>query len=313
MRSRLALAIVGLVATGSLARADDLADARRYAAALDYDRAFAVVDGALRRGGNDPARVVELHLLAGELAAGLDRVAVAEDHFARALALRSDAHLAPGASPKLTAPFEAARARNLPPLRVHVDVVPGLARIAVDDDPLGLVAGIAVDVIDHAGAHGELLARDAIRVAIPAGVTAVEVAALDGDGNRLWIGRVDRVEPEPARPVIDRGGASWWSSWSTWAIAGAAAAVAGGVFGWRMEVAQDDYNQLRAGVNDYSAVSAVESRGRAYAIAADVGFGAAAAAGVTALVLALRHHDDRPSLAITARDGRLGFGVGARF
>ncbi len=294
--------------------ADDLADARHYAAALDYDRALAIVDAALQRGDNDPPRVVELHLLAGELAAGLDHPDVAQDHFARALALRSDAALPVGSSPKLTAPFDAARSRVIPTLRVRAELVPGLARVVVDADPLGLVIGVAVDVVDVVGTHDELVARGATRIAIPAGSTAVEIAALDGDGNRLWISPLDRA-PTPAAPNT-RGTRAWWARWPGWAIAGAAAAVAGGLFGWRTEVAQDEYDQLRRadGAHDYSEVTAVESRGRDLAIAADVGFGVAIAAGVTALVLALHHHDDhRATLAVTARDGQLAVGVGAHF
>src|SRR5262245_5385207 len=90
---------------------DELARARQLEGQLEYEQALAIVEAALARGGAEPARWVELHLLAGRLAAGLDRARVAEDHFARVLALRPETTLPEGTSPKLTAPLAAARAR----------------------------------------------------------------------------------------------------------------------------------------------------------------------------------------------------------
>ncbi len=310
MRAPLALGIAAAITIAARrAGADDLDDARKLAAELDYDRALVLVEHVLARGGNDPARVVELHVLAGELAAGLDRADAAEQQFAIALALRPELELPRDLSPKLTAPFAAARARQLRPLRVHADVVPGLARVAIDDDALGVVSGIAVDVVDAAGVHAELGARDATRVAIPPGAIVVELSALDATGNRVWIGPVERV----AQPVAIADHPAWWSSWPTWAIVGGAAAAGAAAFAWREQVAQSEWNQLRAdGTHDYSQLAAVQSRGTSYAIAADIGFGVALGAGVAAVALAVHRHRDRPSLVVTLRGG-IGLGVAGAF
>src|SRR5262249_28160285 len=139
----LGLALAIALTAGRALADDELARARRLEASLEYEQALATVEGALDRGGADPARLVELHLLAGRLAAGLDRAAAAEDHFARVLALRPDTALPPGTSPKLTAPFAAARARSAP-LEVHATAVGGLVALVVSRDALGLVSGISV-------------------------------------------------------------------------------------------------------------------------------------------------------------------------
>jgi hypothetical protein len=292
------LAIALLLVAATPARADDdLAEARRLEAALEYDKALTVVEHALARGGSDPARVAELHLLAGRLAAGLDRAAVAEDHYARALALRPDTRLPDGTSPRLTAPFDAARARGVPPLDITATVVRGLVTIAPKADPLGLVVGVQAHVVDR-NSHYEVSERGSLRVIVPPGATTVEVAALDANGNRVWVG------PAPAEPVVIEPPRivlppppphrSIAARWQTWTIAGGAIAIAGGAFAWKTKSLQDEWNRLRAedGQHDFSALQAIETRGRRYAIAADVSFGVAAAAGITAAILAITARDE---------------------
>src|SRR4051812_12229978 len=98
--------LLGLTA-GTARAGDDLAEAIRLEAALEYDQALAIVDRMIAAGTvTEPARLAELHLSAGRLAAGLDHADIARDHFARALALRPELALPAGTSPKLTAPFD---------------------------------------------------------------------------------------------------------------------------------------------------------------------------------------------------------------
>src|SRR5688572_29373755 len=78
VRSVVVFTLALALAAGPARAEDDLARARRLEAQLEYEPALAIVEGALRRGGAEPARTVELHLLAGRLAAGLDRAAAAE-------------------------------------------------------------------------------------------------------------------------------------------------------------------------------------------------------------------------------------------
>ena len=287
---RIRLICVALAATVTAAHADDeLAEARRLQAALDYDRALALVEATLARGGADPTRLAELHLLAGELTAGLERQAAAEDHFARALALRPDVALAAGTSPKLTTPLEAARARTTP-LRVHATASAGVIAVIADDDRLGLVVGVSARIVDARGVHGEVVARAATRVALPAGAVAIEIAALDASGNRAWIGAppADVVAPPPPPP--SRESPSLLARPLPWAIATVALAAAGGALAWKTSSLQADWNALRRddGAHDYSQLTALEHRGKDYAIAADVAFGVAAIAAVATTVLYLR-------------------------
>jgi predicted secreted protein len=250
-----AIALVVCVATSAHAD-DDLAEAIRLEAALEYDQALAVVTRILDRGtATDPAQVAELHFYAGRLAAGLDRTDLARDHFARALALKPDLALPAGTSPKLTAPFDAARAATVP-LRVHATD----HQVFVDADPLGLVA------------RTELAGRQA--------------HAFDLHGNVVWRGEV----PAPAPPPAPAPGTSVAARWSTWAAESGAAVVIGGLCARRFQVAQDDWNTFsQDGMHDYTQLRAIETRGDHWGLAADVSFGVAAAAGVTAAILYVTH------------------------
>jgi len=298
------------------ARADDeLAEARRLEAALEYEQALALVDRALAHGGAEPGRVAELHLLAGRLAAGLDRAAVAEDHFARALALRPETKLPDGTSPKLTAPFDAARARGVPPLVVTVRASRGLVTIEPHADPLGLVVGVQAHLESH-GNHFEVTERASLRVIVPIDAIAVEIDALDASGNRVWAGPAptgpltfDELTPKVVAPP-PRGSRAIIARWQTWAISGAAFAIAGGAFAYWSSSLQTEWNQQRSqdGLHDFSALKAIEDRGRRDAIAADIGFGIAGAAAITSLVLLATNHDNSPIIV-----GAGTVGVAGRF
>ena len=333
MRALATLLVVAVaVAAVPVARADDeLAEAERLKAALDYQDALAIVDRLLARGGAAPDRLAQLQLLAGTLAAGLDRPALAEDHFARLLAIDPGATLPPGTSPKITAPFDAARTRTTP-LHVSARVADGVVALALGADPLELVVGIEVDAVDASGRHLEIADGRATRVALPPGVRVHEVRALDATGNRVWVGPasgepgvpaaaqapVPATAPTPAvaRVAVSRPAPTpspgLARRWSTWAALGGVALATGGFAAWRFEVAQTDWNTLRAedDQHDYSALQAVEQRSRHWALAANIGFGVAAAAAVTtAIVFATRPHASHLSVAV----GPTGVGLAGRF
>lgn len=293
---------------------DELTEARRLEAALDYAGALVVVDRTLARGGADPGRYVELHLLAGRLAAGLDRPQVAEDHFARVLALAPATTLPEGTSPKLTAPFETARARSIP-LRVHVTSVRGLVTIHLDADRLGLVSGIRVHVVDGTGTHGEVTDRRSPRIGIPAGTTAVEVAALDASGNRIWIGPAPAEAAAGGTPppqAIVRGEPSLIMRWPTWAVVTGVVAATGGFAAWKFRDAQDEWDAARAdGMHDFSELQEIEQRGKRWGMTANIAFGVAAATGIATIVLLVRGEDE-PALGVGAGPGA-GLSVGGRF
>ena len=320
----IALVVVAPVLVAAPARADEprgvdqLAEAHRLEGALEYEKALVLVERIIAHGGADPARLAELHLFAGKLAAGLDRGASAEDHFARVLALRPDARLPEGTSPKLTVRFEAARIRGIPPLRVTTTIANGVATIAPEADPLGLVAGIAVRVVDASGKPDEVSDRSARRVAIPPMARATEIAALDASGNRVWVGDapVEPVVITPPHPPEHHDGVehrSAFAKWPTWAISAGALAAIGGGFAWRSKSLQDEWNRLRAEDNqhDFSSLQSIEHRGRTYAVAADISFGAAGAAAIVSLILLATSHEPKPIVGITP--GSTTIGIGARF
>lgn len=273
---RAAWAVLIVVATAADVRADDaLAEARRLELALEYDRALAVVDAALAAGGNDPARYLELELLAGKLAAGLDRPDIAAPHFARVLALRPDATLPAGSSPKLTEPFKAARARSIP-LSLAVAVTPNLAALRIERDPLGLVVGIAVRT-----QSGDISDPARLSVALPADTTVLEIAALDRTGNRIWI-----TDPPPTSPTPAIRERSFVTRWPTWAVVAGGTLAIGGLAAWRFRAAQDDWNDQRA-TADFTTLQDIEQRGRRWGTAANVSFGIAGVSAIAATVFAI--------------------------
>ncbi|HEX5063988.1 MAG TPA: hypothetical protein VFV99_31630, partial [Kofleriaceae bacterium] len=174
MRAIAIALILAVSATTARADEDPIAQAMTLEAQLQYEPALAIIERTIAQGGADHDRLVTLHQFAGRLAAGLGRATVAEDHFARVLALDPDSKFAAGTSPKITEPFERARGRTAP-LRISSIVEPDAITIVPDADPLGLVAGIAIKLDDGR----ELREMQTRRVAIPPGKGATEVFALD--------------------------------------------------------------------------------------------------------------------------------------
>ena len=251
MRFVAAAVVLALVAT--TAHADDnLAEAIRLEAALEDDQALASVERLIAAGNTtEPARLAELHLYAGRLAAGLERPDAARTHFAIAIALNPALTLPAGTSPKITAPFEAARAASSP-LRVHATP----AGTVIDADALGLVRRTDGFV------------------------------AYDEHGNVVWRG-VAPAQP----PVAPRDeGPGFAGRWTTWAGLAGGALVVGGLSAWRFQTAQDDWDRFsQDGMHDYAQLRAIEDRGNRWGVATEVGFGVAAAASVTAAILYVVH------------------------
>lgn len=312
---RIAL-VAAIVSAGSVAIAEDvahdLAKARELEAALDYAGALRIVDQALARGGSDTFQYIELHLLGGKLAAGLDRAAEAEAHFARVLALRPDAALPDGTSPKITAPFAAAKAKSVP-LVIRVTSVKGLVTLAPSADPLGLVSGIAVAVVDRAGAHRDVIDRRSPRIALPVGTTAIEVSALDADGHRIWSGPppAEAIAVDTPRPVTIEE-RSLIARWPAWAIATGAFVAAGGASAWRVKVAQDEFDRSRGDPDrDFDELAAIEARGDRWALATNIAFGAAIVTGVVTTILVVRGSES--AVGVSATGSSASIGISGRF
>ncbi|HET9993701.1 MAG TPA: hypothetical protein VFQ65_34425 [Kofleriaceae bacterium] len=223
-----------------------LQDIARLEQQLEYEQALVLADRTIARGIATRDQLADLHLIAGRLAAGLDHPDIAQQHFAKLLALRPDTALVAGTSPKLQAPFDAARAAPH-----ELAIVVNADRLVVERDSLHLVQGTR-----------------------SSGTT---LEAFDEFGNQLAVGEIRRAVDIPVRRAS--------RAWIPWAAASGATLVAGGLCAWRYGVAQDEWNRENDGMHDYTRLHALETRGQHWAIAADVGFGLAAATAITAAIL----------------------------
>ena len=286
---------------------DPLDEARALEATLDYERALVIVDREIARGAARLDRLVLLELLAGRLAAGIDHPDVAQAHFARSLALAPATRLPDGTSPKLTAPFDAARAATPPLAIAYAGTHPVDARtvayaVTVGPDPAHVFGGLrAGDVVTHE--------RELDLPASTAG-RAFTLEVIDEHGNEIAAIPIAAAEVVRHVDLATSPPRSLTRAWWPWAIAAGGVLAFGGVAAWRFEDAQDEWNRLEAaGGHSYSELAEVESRGRAWGIAADVGFGVAAAAAVTSIVMLALSGGDAPAVRPQSAGETLGFAV----
>lgn len=275
---------------------DPLVEAKRLESQLEFEPALVIVEKLIAQGGNERDRFLELNLFAGKLAAGLDRGAVAEEHFARVLALDPQRVLPDGTSPKITGPFDAARARTTL-LRVTAKVEAGTASLAVESDVLNLVGGIAVLLVD-----GRELRGTGTQLAIPSSPRVDQISALDAFGNRLWTQTI--AQPLQRVPGTDR---PIYARWQLYAVLGAGGLAAGGFGAWRMHVAQSEFDRLKAeGGHDFSQLREIEQRGDKWALVANIGFGVGAAGVLAATIVYLTHRDESHVYATPSSVGVVG-------
>lgn len=306
---RLCLVVALLVTVGTEAWAKDnasLARARKELDGLQYDKARASLDEALALGTSDPTQVAEIHLLAGQVAGALDDAASAEDHFKRLLVLRPGSTLPSGMSPKITAPFDAARAwlSSHEPLAVDIEAGAETVTVVIESDPLGMIAEARV-AVEVGGQTSVLKGRSntkRITIALPEGELTVRPAVVDAYGNhlvelpaqQLTVGVIPLDPPRPARAV---GGRPLYAKWWLWG--GVAVAFAGGgtYFGLDALDAQDELLALNGDSqnHDFSEARAVQDRGERSALLANVGFGLAGAAAVAATVLLVTDRRSGPA------------------
>ena len=284
-----------LVAVCSLAHAGDsaevsqaLAQIAKLESSLEYEQALVLADRTIARGISSRDQLADLHLIAGRLAAGLDHPDVAQAHFERVLVLRPNTQLVTGTSPKLLAPFDAARATQ--PLLVKLGVDGTRAYAEVTSDALHLVRGLRVVVVDS-NHVASVVTADGLTKDVPSG-TVTSVAAIDEYGNELAVARIEAAAP--IVPVRLERPTPFYKHWVTYTALSGAALITGGLFAWRFGLAQDEWNRLdAAGGHSYTQLQTIEQRGQRWAIAADATFGVAAIAGIAAAALFLTR--DGPS------------------
>jgi hypothetical protein len=327
---RLAATLLAALASAGPAAAEspELARARALKGELRYHEAAEAAAAALASGRADPAELAAIHRLAGEIAAGLEDAAAAEDHFAALLALEPGATLPPGASPKLRAPFEAARRRLAGRAFAARHRVEDRAVAIEIDDPLAMARRAGLEIAG--GDAVEVAGPPPYRLEVPGTGEARAVAAiLDARGNRLAvlgsasvpivIAAATTAVPEEA-VATSSDAAPLWARGTSWAIAGAGLAAIAGGFALLAADAQSDLDALSDQARgdpfavDFEEAQDVERRGRRYALAANIGFAAAGASGIAAVALWLWGPDEptaTPALS-TGRDG-LSLGIHGHF
>jgi hypothetical protein len=235
------IVVVVLLLLASIAHAETrrltLDDAKRLEAQLEFEPALAIVDMLIETGGNSPERLVELHLFAGKLAAGLDRGDIAQSHFGRVLSLAPSTKLPEGISPKILLPFDAARAKSGP--------------LVISDG--GQVVSDPMNLVSRIHRVGD------------------DLVAVDVYDNRLWSKRIayDPIIVEPVQRPVYKRPVVWGS------IAVTSLAVAG-LGAWRFSSAQNEWNERKAaGMTDFTELQSIEDRGRRWGLVANVGAAAA--------------------------------------
>jgi hypothetical protein len=290
-----------------------LAELNSHVHALRYAEARATAERALELGAARGEDLAAMARALGIITASLDDPATAEQWFLLWLSIDPTARLDPGTSPKVTAPFAAAKARATTPLDLALTSDRARYLITVRGDPGHFVRAVVVRAHDtraHATtfeidpyAPGATASPDGFVVSVesePFPDVAVDVSLRDAHGNEL-LGASQR-RPEPVMVGDGSGGGrprprsrSFFASpWPYAVIAGAAAGL-GGVFVWRRAVATDDLDHILANSGQYTFADAEDARGRAerHGWSAVASFAAAGALATTAVILAVRSPEDR--------------------
>jgi hypothetical protein len=279
--------------------------------ALRYAEARTAAEAALALGAADRPTVARLARVLAEIAAALDDPKGAERWFLLWIKLHGNlATLPPGSSPKLTAPYEAARARTAqrhspfePQLVVEPTADPERWRVRlwVERDPDGFVGGFGVTVIVPGGDQ-PIFAGESVEFPPGASVVTREYAAprrpsvtaavRDRHGNELECCDLhDYQAPTSVRaPRV-----SWYRRPWPYGVAAGVVAGLGGVFVWRRSVATDDLDHILANSSEYTFADAEDARGRAerHGWSAVASFAAAGALLATTVILAVRAPDER--------------------
>jgi hypothetical protein len=299
---RIAIALAVLT---TIAHADTppeaIARAKVLEAKLSYDEALVIIETTIAAGKADRAQLIELHLIAGRLSAGLDRTKPAEEHFAVVLALDPTRVLGDDVSPKISVPFTVARTRTQP-------LLPRLVVTKTDvaiENGAPLVTGIALHLQD--GTTQE--ARTTARMARPPQPIA-SVRALDRHGNELWTG-TPPLEQVAAPRVVTAHHPHLFARWTTWAAITGVALASGGVAVWRFRVARDDFDSERDNGATYSELRTIEDRADRWALVTNISLGVAAATAITSIIFFVRRPTTEPTVTVTAGPGSIG--VAGRF
>jgi hypothetical protein len=305
---RAAFAVALVAALAGPAGADgnaNLDQAQQAIDNIDYEAARNFVGMALDSGGLALADHLRALRIAGEVEAALGNDAGAREHFATWIYLDPKAKLADGLSPKITAPFDEARAATG---ALVIDVAlargdDGVRVTLVTSDPLAMVHGFEASGggAETSGEGGEAT----LATTDPSGFE-VTVTVVDERNNQIAV-RTVVAEPLAAAdkpPGTGGGGAeSGWPAplrWPTWAGLAIVAAGTGGYFSYRVGQAEDDLEALNAdpGAHTADEAKAIQDRGERDALVANVLYGVAGAAAIAAILTFVLEPDDDPDVEV---------------
>lgn len=328
LSAALALSLGLSVTAPRLAAADSarLAEARRAIDEVRYDKAQELLGAALRDGGNSPETTVEIYALAASTAIVLGKDDLGELYYRRLLSLDPGAKLEAGLAPKFKRAFTAAQAyvSAQGALRVRARRVAAGVEVAVQSDPLAMVASVAL----RSAKSSARLDPDR-RVVLP--LAADEhgdddrILLIDEHGNQLRslpVPELDGVEDEGV-PFLPLGGEarearadssgepSALRTWWLWTIPSAAALGVGIGFGLKSRADRAELDDLLdSGSAFYDEAQALRDSARRNATIANVSFAAAGAFAIVAGVMFVTRPEPRAAstalVPAVGRDGSVG-------
>ena len=283
--------VIAMAIAGTAAADNPKLDAARAALdAVHFPEAQRLLGEALAHGGNSPSDVREIYRLAAKAEAALGHPDVAEQFYRRWLVLDPHASLGAGDSPKLQAPFAAARAyvQANGGLLVRVEHTTDV-EVSIVSDPLAMAAAVARDaepaVPFAADRHAHLADGPGA------------IAVLDDRGNHLT-----EVVPAPAAvappreypPPIEPPRPSGWKVWAVGAGAFTAVAIGFGAaaLAFNNEASSGASN---SGAHFLSDVETDRDRARLFAYMS----GGAFAIGIGLAIPAVHYYPSRLRMVVT--------------
>lgn len=287
-RQGLCCTLMGLIlSVGGVAIADKAVEkAEAELAELRFDDARQTATAALKKGTRGSAEVVDLYMLLGQVSASMGKDKDAVKYFHNALSINLEAALAPGASPKLSEPFDTAKARldGANPISIEYEAKDDRRVIVtISSDPANLVGGAALLFTQDGEEQVKKgRGRDTVKMKIPEGAADLRIVAVDLYGNQvneaidLDLGGGGGAEiggagvkkaSRPGRPIHTR--------WQLYAGLTAGAVLAGGYFGFKSKGFIDDAEALEDGT-EFSKAEQLEDFAKTKALYANISFVAAA-------------------------------------
>lgn len=251
--------------------------------ALRYDEArdgfFAVVTS----GTAEPEQLAKAYFNLGIVEAALNNGTSSIDAFYLSLMIQPSLALGLGGSPKIEVFLNQARDRvvGVGSLGASLGFGSGVLTVSIDNDPLGLVKAIVVEMSKSDDESGKVtLEPGSSSVQVDSDVESIEVVLFDETGNQLKV-----MSLEPGSPVDNAvaGSSPPWSNWGLWAGLAAASAGGGAFFLMKSGERGDEISSLRAdGSMDSTQISRLEDEESRLGTYGLVGFGLAGAAAVAA-------------------------------